>query len=197
MVISMTLAEIFLMLVFVVWYGFTPEASENARLVDTVATLRRNLALTEAKLAKAQATVDQQRALLDWWRTRHPREAEFEGKSAGELGGSGFPKCDRNGNVIAEASVLAGAVSVGILQRPAALAQWFETSGRRYPDVGTTLTDAGEVRGFLATVGAYYADNACRWDYRLLHQTARDYMDGRKMFEGVFYSAGIREVLPR
>src|SRR4051812_32086173 len=82
LVVSMTLAELFLMLLFVVWYAFTPERdemeAEKARLVDEVVSLRRELHDAQEKNDKARLKIEDLEGRLRWWRSVHPEEVKNE-----------------------------------------------------------------------------------------------------------------------
>jgi hypothetical protein len=196
LVISMTLAELFLMLVFVVWYGFTPEAVDNAARIDRLVQLERELADAKVKLAKNEETIRDISKRLEWWRSWYPEQVPYEGKAMGSGGlpGRGFPKCDLTGNVVAEGSVRDGAVAMRVVARPDALAKWFSGSGAGYPAIGASFTGLQAVNSFLNRIGAYNLANPCRWDYRLAYVTDGDYKLGRETFEGVFYASRLQKV---
>lgn len=196
MVISMTLAELFLMLLFVVWYGFTPvwDEAERARLADRLVELETEVTAARTQLADNKAQIADLTARLEWWRTRHPNEARLEGNTSpttpgGGPGGRGHSKCDPSTNVLAEASVQQGQVSLRLLSRPPDVARSFETSGSAYPSAGVWLTDPPVIQGFIGAMQRVNEQSTCRWDFRLYYETKVDGFDGLEMFQTVFYLA--------
>jgi uncharacterized coiled-coil protein SlyX len=194
MVISMTLAELFLMLLFVVWYGFTPVSgdAELARLKDTVARLEQEVTAARKTLAENKKQIEDLTARLDWWRKRYPTEAADEGKPPAAPGGlgdgkRGHGKCAPD-NVLIEASVQQGNTSLRVLARPPEVVQSFEKLGATYPDVKVWL-DEPDVERFLASLRRVNASAMCRWDFRLYYETKVDGFDGLERFQLVFYLA--------
>ncbi|HLG54934.1 MAG TPA: hypothetical protein VI485_06360 [Vicinamibacterales bacterium] len=191
MVISMTLAELFLMLLFVVWYGFTPLSgdAELARLMDTVAKLDADLKAAQKKVAENSVEIADLSARLKWWQSRHPDEVVNELKSTGDGSkGRGHDKCDESNNVLVEASVQQGDVSLRVLARPDTLAKSFDDMGVPYPAVKVWLSEA-DMRGFVDTVRRVNAGAECRWDFRLYYDTKVDGFDGLERFQTAFYLA--------
>jgi len=190
MVISMTLAELFLMLLFVVWYGYSPVYSEaaRARLSDRIAELEKEL----EPARKNAELVREKEALLDWWRTQDPERAKHEGKTlpGTEGGGPGAPRCDPSQNVLVEADFRQGQISMRVLTRHRIVEESLG-SGVPYPPTGVWLTDPAIVQGFLGAIRTQNLQAPCRGHYRLYYETKIDYFDGRELFEKVFYPARI------
>jgi hypothetical protein len=192
MVISMTLAELFLMLLFVVWYGFTPLSGDAdlARLRDRLAALETEVTAARKTLAENKSLIGDLTARLEWWRSRYPKDVKDEGKSlTGGEGGRGHSKCDLSNNVLAEASVQQGLVSLRVLARPSDLVQKFERLSSPYPDVKVWLDEPDVVDRFLDAMSRVNQAETCRWDFRLYYDTKIDGFDGLERFQLVFYLA--------
>src|SRR5215831_11546287 len=106
LVLSMTLAETFLFLVFVIWYGVVPSIKtpkEPAALTPSevlIAQLRKENAELKAQLEKKQAELDDINFRLAWWRRNFPdldipRTPEELDRLRSALG-RGKPACDPN-----------------------------------------------------------------------------------------------------
>src|SRR5216684_2932658 len=125
LVISMTLAETFLLLVFVIWYGVVPNT--RVHTADTtppevlIAHLQKENAELKAQVEKLQDELTDMNRRLAWWRIRFPdlkipgSEKELEALRS-ELG-RGKPACLPGDNVLVAVSVVEGHVSLKVLAR--------------------------------------------------------------------------------
>jgi hypothetical protein len=188
MVISMTLAELFLMLLFVVWYGYRPKYTdaELARMVDDVVKLE----AARKELQADKKTIRDQATRLEWWRTRYPGDKDKEGSKqvAGGKGGQDLPPCNPRQNVLVEADVREGHTWVRVVVDDARVRK--SLGGEvAYPPIRAWLTEPAAISTFVAAVRKYSNRNECRWHYRLYYETKADYFDGHELLNTVFYPA--------
>ena len=205
LIIGITLAETFLLLLFVVWYGFSPEQgnSEIARLKDEVARLNKQIDGLKVQLKADQIRIDdlaEDRRILLIILGLDPKT--FDPKAAGARKaiedackrlGQGLPKCELE-NVLIEASVVHGQTSMKVLLTSASLSAFMTSLGHHYPAVGVSITDPSIIQQFLDDVARYHPSSGveggeCRFDYRLRWATSDDYLYGRERFERFFYPA--------
>ena len=206
LVISMTLAEIFLLLLFVVWYGHTAILRQDpvARMKERLAVLETENERINKELKRANDQIAELRSQVDLWRKytglENPPKAEPLAQSRNENSkapakqgsGRGKPKCQEN-NVVVSASAVHGHFSVAWLAQSPELSRFLADSGRPQPNVGSPLTDRKTIQAFLDGVAAYYSSkkaNECRFDYRLTFASKEDYFDGREYFEHYFSPSG-------
>jgi len=202
LVINMTLAEIFLLLLFVVWYGHTPimGPGEIARLKEQVDRLEKENQYLKNNLRDAREEISDLKWRLEWWRRVFPTiDTTIEGKGTPEEvrneAGRGFRRC-QDSNVLIRASVIRGQQSMVWITESPQLTQWITSTGRARPKFGVRLTDPKEIDAFLALIWDYYQNrreigSECRFDYLLTYETKEDYYDGRERFEKFFYPSGI------
>lgn len=206
LVIGMTLAEVFLLLLFVVWWGAAIESEPGG--VDptvTIANLQAQVKELNAKISSLQGevaglkeslrekentikalqimlncvdgTVDDCRRGLDGINTDARR---------------GSPRCEQD-NVLVNVFVHAGATRVELVGGSnETLSQLRRADGP--VSKGSMLSERRDIEALLSSVTAYYTSRSqdeCRFDYRLSYATAEDYYQGRQLFERYFYPAGI------
>ncbi len=198
LVISMTIAEVFLLLVFVVWYSSTKETSA-AGTVGAVQEENKRLRNENAKLQEQNrvltSELEESRKLLEFWRTRFgqfpPRNEKEVAEFLQDLG-RGKPKCQEQ-NVLIEASVVRGEFGLQLLVDSPELQRLAGADRERFV-VGSVLRSENDVDALFRYVRAAEAaggPNAkgCRFDYRLEDATYKDYYTGRERLEALFYSA--------
>jgi hypothetical protein len=210
LVIGMTLAETFLLILFVVWYAQAKKGAVGQPNWQTIAEQREKEAnLLRAELARQKQVIQELEKALEYWRTNwgvSPPSSTEELRAA--LGGSagkallqelrrGLPRCEEN-NVLVAITLRRGAVEMLPMAPSAKLQAWAASSGLRLPP-SAALTDWQSIRTFLDTVARFYSDRGrqekpCRFDYRLEYATKEDYYDAREMFEKYFYPAAIAQV---
>ncbi|HXG06029.1 MAG TPA: hypothetical protein VNI77_01725 [Nitrososphaera sp.] len=203
LVINMTLAEIFLLLLFVVWYGHTTiigPPDELARLKEELVRLKNENHTLTKDLENAKNELSDLKWRLEWWRRVFPTiDTTIEGKGTPEEvrndAGRGFRRC-QDINVLIRASVIRGQQSMVWITESPQLTQWIRSTRRARPKFGVRLTDPKEIDSFLALIRDYYQNRReigfeCRFDYQLTYETKEDYYDGRERFEKFFYPSGI------
>jgi len=126
-VVAMTIAEVFLLLVFMVWYvsvsGESGPGQVSIVRAERDRLKRENEALRNER-DKLRAQAEQFQAVLKFWESRF---GMFPPRNDGEVQtfvhelGRGKPKC-QDQNVIAQGSVIQGAVSILVLTEPVDLA---------------------------------------------------------------------------
>jgi len=213
LVISMTLAETFLLLVFMIWYSVRPKVP-----VDPPAPIevleKENHDLKE-RITRLEVELSDIHERLEIWRKVFDLPMPGAGGSAQDLStllpttperwkqlifeaGRGKPKC-QDDNLLVEATVVDGTAAVNILAdcptlRTELLAQHIDIH------TGTILTRAAEIVALLSAVRTFRKgpgkEGDCRFDYRLNYATPEDYYIGRERFEKFFYPAGQQRVRP-
>jgi hypothetical protein len=204
----MTLAEVFLLLMFVAWYGVAAATSEPGivrELQLTVERLTKDLKVAREATAKAQKLEETNRYLreildavgryigapvptsvgeIKKWLEEHD-------KSVAQAAKRGSPPCSMTNNIVGVARVKTGDVELQLSQAFPQFGQGLEADA---------ILRADQLRSFFGNVLAFYdrqkqRGNDCRFDYRLEWVTDADYRSGREQFEQpYFYPAGIRRV---
>lgn len=198
LVVSMTIAEMFLLLVFMVWYVSTSEnnspgqigvlQAENARLKQENDSLER-------AFRRLKAEKDEFEKALKFWQTRfgiYPPATEVELQNAMREMGRGKPKC-QDQNLVVKARVVDDVISAEILS-PLLVPQQISAVGANAYTVGTVIRTDDEIERLFRTVHVIEASGGpsgggCRFDYRLEYGTYKDYYVGRERFEAAFYAA--------
>jgi hypothetical protein len=188
----MTLAETFLLLVFMLWYVNRPKLpvdpptpigflkAENKRLKE-------DLARMEAELADVQRR-------LEWWRTRFDQPvpgSEEELKRFLFDAGRGKPKC-QDDNVLVNVSQLDGVITMTVLADCPSLREAVLDAVDFRP--GVTITKPEVIDAVLRATRSFRknGDQECRFDYRFNYRTHEDYDNVRERFGQYFYTAGRR-----
>jgi hypothetical protein len=204
LVISMTLAETFLLLLFAVWYGLAKDitARPPSLLELKVKDLEDKVRQLEGEIAAERRRNEDLREALKFWRGHYnidiPKTQEEVKRFLADAG-RGFPRCQEN-NVLVRATVSEGQMKLEVVGESPDLAQFLAASGMRTPEAGTVLADRRAIQTFLTGMSSYYSkrrsDGAkqCRFDYRLRYVTKGDYFDGRELFENYFYPARITKL---
>jgi len=205
LVISMTLAEIFLLILFVIWYGYSTilgNPDENALLKEQLNRLQNENERFSKELRQAKDKIDDLQRRLDIWRNltdfeNPPSSAEFEEWKKEACRSN--PKCEED-NVLVHAVVVKGKISMKLLTQTSRLSEWFENKGYTLPKVNVNITDSNIIKTFLGRVRDFYSSTnmegtECRFDYRLTYGSKEDYYDGRELFERYFYPAGLSRVV--
>lgn len=203
-VLSMTLAETFLLLLFLIWLGDvartpagvpddpTPPDIVIARLKAENERLEQEAKRLSAELRQLQLIVDAfRRAIGISEPITAPEEVDPAVKAAAEAARRGAPKCASE-NVFARVAVQDGVTTFRMVVSEKVAQIVTGRTGIAVP-IGATLTDDADIERVLRAVSAYADANACRFDYVLTYQTKSDYYDGRERFEKgrLFYAAGI------
>jgi hypothetical protein len=192
LIISMTLAETFLLLVFMIWYSNQPTKDPPAP--TTIEALQaENQRLTKEN-QRIQVALDDLNRRLAFWRQRFDQPvpgSEEELKKFLYEAGRGKPKC-QDENVIVNVSVINGITTLKVVADSPIL----RTSlGAQEVDFrpGSVITDATMIEKVLLATRDFrkQPDNTeCRFDYTFRYQTHDDYYEGNERFEKYFYTAG-------
>lgn len=206
LVISMTLAEIFLLILFVIWYGYGMDRgklddyallkAQLTRLQDENERISKELEQTQNEKADLQKRLDLWRKLTSF--DNPPSSSEFE-EWKKEICRSN-PECEKNNNILVQASVVRGQISMKLLVQSPRLSEWFSNKGYPLPRVNANITDLNTIKTFLDRVRAFNSSTnvkgrECRFDYRLTYGSKEDYYDGRELFERYFYPAGLSQAV--
>jgi hypothetical protein len=205
LVISMTLAEIFLLILFVIWYGYSNVLGmpdENALLKEQLNRFQNENERISKELKQAQNEIADLQRRLDIWRNLTgfddpPSSTKFQ-EWVKEACRSN-PKCEEN-NVLVHATVIRGQISMKLLTQSPRLSEWFSNNGYPLPIVNVNITDLNIIKTFLDRVHDFNSSTnqegtECRFDYRLTYGSKEDYYDGRELFERYFYPAGLSRVV--
>lgn len=204
-VLSMTLAETFLLFLFLIWLGDVVAksgeapptdpsrlAADNARLTDENARLSAELKSATSDIQRLQLIVDAFRKALGITEPiTSPEQVGPAAKAAGDAARRGAPKCDDD-NLFARVTVLDGVTTLLVAAPPSVLAK-VATTTRINVALRATLSDEADVEGVLRAVSSYAQAKGCRFDYTLTYRTKGDYYDARERFERgrLFYAAGL------
>ncbi|SRR6266404_139085 len=205
LIIGMTLAEMFLLILFVVWYSQGAGAgSEWERIAKERQAKVDEL---QKKVQLQQSKVEELERIRDWWRRNFGVDppasiAELEtalrtpqGQQVRQDMARGAPRCDQN-NVLIEVSIQHGTAQVRLRDASPRLEAWTRSVRIRVPSTGNVLTGQQEIGALLGTVSRFYEQQSqqkqpCRFDYKFIWATDEDYRRGRETFEKYFYPAGI------
>lgn len=205
LLIGITLAELFLLVLFIVWY--TQGAGMGGNWQKLAEERRLKLIEREAKIAQLEASLKRSEELRRWWQQNYgidpPANANelqdfLTGPAAAILRadiGRGYRRCSEQ-NLIIAAKVVDGNISVEVVGKAEPLSSG---TAPRIPPIGTRLTDSGSVTDLLSSIRSYYQQvesngKPCRFDYRLAYGSKEDYFDGRQLFESLMYPAGVVSV---
>lgn len=210
----MTLAEVFLLLLFVVWWGTTIKSepggvdpklklanlkAEVDRLKAENAVLKKDNRRLKMDLSEREKTIEALRVMLNCI------DGTIEDCKRGleeiiTAAKRGSPKCEV-ANVLVEVAVYNGKTTATIVggseETLAALRRESKAVLQRHKP----LSGQGDISAFLSSVRKFYQlrsqrGSECRFDYRLSYSTSDDYHEGRQLFERYFYPAGIIRVQP-
>jgi cell division septum initiation protein DivIVA len=193
LVISMTLAETFLLLVFMVWYSVRPKIP--AEPPTSVEVLKKENQDLKQRIYALETELTDIQQRLEWWRKRFDQPvpgSEEELKKLMFEAGRGKPKCQEQ-NVLLDVSLINGTATAKVLVdspalRGSLLAQHIDIHA------GAIVSKASEIDAVLREVRAFRKvpgqDGDCRFDYHFTYATFEDYYTGRERFEKYFYSAG-------
>jgi hypothetical protein len=206
LVISMTLAEIFLLLLIVGWYGSRLE-SEEAGLEPVSPAQVLEQELKDARLELDRATQEQRdlerrykelEGILDWLGARLGSPAPVRDRSSAAVAMSKYADTVKRGKATCDAdNVLVhvvsdnGLVTLGIRKDLSVGDAVFRS--------GQTVSGPAQIDAFLDTVRRFYAERRaaereCAFDFTLAWRTDRDFRVTKKTFEPYFYPAGDRQL---
>jgi hypothetical protein len=206
LVIGMTLAEVFLLLLIVGWYGSRLEAEAVGGKPGTPAeVLQKQLRESDEALRRAIEERDQLAKKLDFLsellgfigkRVNSQQPIHDIPSAAAAIDAytsevkRGKPVCE-SANVLVRVSADDDKLTL-TFRRPIALTESSFTTGQ-------TLSDRMDIQRFLEMLDQYYSErhNAgrdCVFDYALEWRTDHDFRVAKKMFEPHFYPAGDRQL---
>jgi hypothetical protein len=196
----MTLAETFLLLVFVIWYGVAPnsrtQSAETTPPEVRIKLLEDENDKLKADNKKLQDELNDINRRLEFWRTRFP-DLKIPG-SVKELGdlraelGRGKPACQPDDNLLVNVSFVEGAASVRLQTLPPNLQEAMGTQGPSDLKTGMLLKNPKDIERFLNGVASYRRtiegeQKECRFDYQLTWASYKDYYSAREKFDRYFY----------
>lgn len=195
LVVGMTLAEIFLFVLFVVWWSNTATTVEGgAPPTPTIDELQSEIQILKGQVAQLskenqdfKTTIEALRAMLKpsdnsfvaWAEALKRRDEEVA-----TIARRGAPKC-AEANMLVHIRAINGTVELILTEDAAALAK----VGSWNP--GQRLTDEAMIATLLRDINVYSRAEACRFDYRLTYATEVDFHDAKLRFEAYLYPGGI------
>jgi hypothetical protein len=193
----MTLAEVFLFVLFVVWWSNAADVEEASGVSVDTANLNSRIHELEGEVAKLSAENNQFKEIVEMFRQLlNPVEVTPQAfRSALEKHDVDIavnarrvkPKCAES-NTLVRVQLIDGSLNLTILGAEELLKQlgaW---------QVNETLSDDRQISVFLDSIEKYSRAVDCRFDYRLLYRTPEDYTKSRQRFEGYFYPERIIHV---
>lgn len=219
LIIGMTLAEIFLLLLIVGWYGSRLESEAATREPATPTEILQkrlddaNKALQRADEEKKalERTIGNLKSILDWLGERlgapqpvHDTPSaisdadwpQYWGKLLGSYTAGvkrGKPICGATSaaNVLVKVEDDDSKLSLNMLQP-------LTIDGVEYT-VGQTLSEEQDIDRFVQVLQKYYSERheagrECVFDYTLFWRTDHDFRISKKRFDMVFYPAGDRQL---
>ena len=212
LVISMTLAELFLLILFVVWYGVKPPPPPPPPRPE--AALRAEIVKLERETSRLQTDLADRERRLEYWRRTFNRdlpgsdpevwEAFLEyldshpekAKTLVAYLGRDNPPClpEPRGNTLLYVEVIDGRTQVEVLREPVKLNETLRASGVAPIIKGQVVTDPDRIDALLAastksTILRNGKAVACRFDYSLTYGSDEDYRRARTKFEKYLYPA--------
>jgi hypothetical protein len=207
LIIGMTLAEVFLLLLVVGWYGSRLESEATGRDLGTpVEILQKQLddakdalRLEQQKDDQLEKRIQNLEATLDWlggyvrWSGQPIRDipsatAALNAYTAGLKRGK--PTCEA-ANVLVQVVEDEDKLALTVLQPFVVGSVTFSAQ--------QTLTEKQDVDRFFQAIEKYYSDRHearrdCAFDFKLDWRTDRDYRTAKKLFDPYFYPAGDRRL---
>ncbi|HTG59609.1 MAG TPA: hypothetical protein VMG63_09405 [Terriglobia bacterium] len=206
LVIGMTLAEVFLLLLIVGWYGSRLESEEVGKEPLTPEEVLRKR-LNERELQLKDANEERQRLakrlgqlqeILDWLGAHLAFPGQIQNIASADAALRGYtlglkrgkPTCQPQ-NVLVQIVTDNGTITLTVLQHLSVGDTAFEA--------GQSLAGEPQIEGFLSAVRNYYsqrraANRDCAFDYTLTWRTDHDFRVAKKSFEPYFYPAGDRQL---
>ena len=201
LVISMTLAEIFLLILFVIWYAHGDPGEDCARIKEINKRLTQENSELKEEIKQAKDKIQDLEKRLETWRNltgfdAPPSQSDY--KRWIQDAGRGNPRCEDD-NTLIHATVNNGKISMTIMIRSSRLSAWYSGKGYQLPRVGTEISDRNEINDFLEKIRSFYSTavvdgKECRFDYNLSYGSKDDYHDGRELFERYFYPARLNRI---
>jgi hypothetical protein len=207
LVIGMTLAEIFLLLLIVGWYGAKLESetdgespdprSEISALEKELEAAKREVQQLQVEVKQLRRTLNEYEAVLDWLGKHLAAATPLRDVSSVETAVKAFVANLNRGKPVCEADNILVDISLDSDRFTGRLRRRFTAGGNSY-DEGQVLGDH-DVEQFLSSLRAYYAERRsagreCAFDYTLTWRNDRDFRIGKKRFETLLFPAGDKQL---
>lgn len=196
LVISMTLAETFLLLVFMIWYSNQPPRDPSGP--SAIDALREENERLHKENRDLRTKLDDLDRRLAFWQRRFDMPvpgSEAELKKFLYEAGRDKPKC-QDDNTIVDVSVLNGATTLKVLADAPGLREALRAQAVDFQR-GAVINDASLIEKILRGARDFRKPPngvECRFDYTFKYNTHDDYYEGRERFEKYFYPAGQTQV---
>jgi hypothetical protein len=206
LVIGMTLAEVFLLLLIVGWYGSRLEAeAEGVKPGTPAEVLQKQLHERDEALRRATEERDQfakkitdLEAILKWLGERLGSPQPIHDIPSATAAVNVYTTGLKRGKPVCESANVLVRVSADEDKLTLTFLQPIVFSNSEF-SVGRTLSDRLDIEHFLETLDKYYSERRktgrdCAFDFTLEWRTDRDFRIAKKMFEPHFYPAGDRQL---
>jgi hypothetical protein len=207
LVIGMTLAEVFLLLLIVGWYGSRLESEEAgleprspaAILQKEVDDARLQLRQAEAERERMERRIHELQDVLTWLGQYLGASKAIRDNDSAAAAVSGYAINLKRGKAVCQPgdNILVDAVAdsdslVLTLRHPIVVQGGEMQAGQRF-------ASEEEIDGLLGTVQQYYRERRssnrdCAFDFTLAWRTDRDYRIAKKRLDLYFYPAGDRRL---
>jgi hypothetical protein len=192
LVMAMSVAEIFLLLLFVIWV--TSQAKEGPldieQLQDKVTKLEATVKIHEETIRDLEAWKSAYEAFIESLGQPKPKTVkeliERTERNGNGNGGDDLPKCSPSGNRLITARVTDGVSRITIVNDYAT-----------FPYRVGQVFEGDEINQVILAAVRIQDANRCRFHYRLEFASASDYLLGRRRFGTVFYPDGEIQVQTR
>jgi hypothetical protein len=188
LVLAMSVAEIFLLLLFVVWIASQAQAGplDIEQLKKQVAKLQKESEEHQSQIQNLLAWKSAYEAFIVSLGQPVPKSIEDvlqRTKQNATRGGNDFPPCSEKTNRVMAVRVANGAVQLRVLGSVSAL-----------PFADGQIIEGNDVDVAVKAVTAYQNANSCRFSYRFEFGSDADYRSGRQRFDRIFYPGGEAQV---
>lgn len=182
---AMSVAEIFLLLLFVIWITSQAKAGplDVAGLQERIAALERDLASQKAEIADLREWKEAYEAFIESLGQEKPKTIQElrdrTRKNQVGKGGDDLPRCSPGANRLLVARIADGNIQLRIVN-----------GYPSFPFPVGQIIEGDSVNEVIAAASRIQEQNHCRFHYRLEYGSPADYLSGHKQFGSVFYPDG-------
>lgn len=188
LVMAMSVAEIFLLLLFVIW--ITSQAKEGPIDIEglqaRLAALEKDVESQKVELADLREWKEAYEAFIESLGQEKPKtKQELRDRTTRNLGkgGDDLPRCSPGANRLLVARVTDGITQLRIVNEYPS-----------FPFQNGQVIEGDAVSQVILAASRIQQQNHCRFHYRLEYASPDDYLFGHKQFGSVFYPDGEIEI---